>query len=129
MPPVGRRQGSVSPLRAGTEAWGGYDALLRLGRRRVPLTLRPVESTSPRGTTLSVDLHARRNRSELAVDVTAAAEGVIVKASLDDEAMPERRFLAPRKRESDLLAETIDAAGRDHVAAEALAMAAELVGE
>lgn len=117
----------VSPIRPGAEAWSGYDALLRLGRRRVPVALRPVESKSPRGTTLSVDLHATRNRSRLAIDVTAEAEGVVVKAALDDEPMPERRFLAPRKREADLLAETIDAAGRDPISGEVLAMAAELV--
>ena len=117
----------VTPMRAGTQAWSGYDALLRLGRRRVPVTVRPVESTAPRGTTLSVDLQASRNRSRLVIDVTAYAEGVVVKAALDDEPMPERRFMAPRKREADLLAETIDAAGRDRIAGEVLAMAAELV--
>jgi glucose-6-phosphate dehydrogenase assembly protein OpcA len=117
----------VSPIQASTEPWGGYDALLRLGRRRVPLTLRPEQSTSPRGTTLAVDLHARRNRADLAVDVTAYADGVVVKAAVDDDSMPERRFVAPRKREADLLAETIDTAGRDHVAGEVLAMAAELI--
>jgi glucose-6-phosphate dehydrogenase-like protein OpcA len=117
----------VSPLRGGTKAWSGYDALLRLGRRRVPVTLRPVESKAPRGTTLSVDLHARRNRSHLDVHVTAEAEGVVVKAALDHDSMPDRRFLAPRKRESDLLAETIEAPGRDHIAADVLAKAAELI--
>ena len=120
----------VKPLRAGTEPWGGYDALLRLGRRRVPVTLRPVASaTAPRGTTLSVDLHAKRNRSELVVDVTAYADGVLVKASLDGDEMPARRFHAPRKREADLLAETIDAAGRDTIAHEVLLKAAELVAD
>jgi hypothetical protein len=42
--------------------------------------------------------------------------------------MPERRFLAPRKREADLLAETIESAGRDQISGEVLAMAARLVG-
>jgi hypothetical protein len=41
--------------------------------------------------------------------------------------MPERRFLAPRKREADLLAETIETAGRDPLAAAVLATAARLV--
>jgi glucose-6-phosphate dehydrogenase assembly protein OpcA len=120
--------GVVKPLRAGTEPGSGYSALLRLGRRRVPVTIRPVEGTgAPHGTTLSVDLHATRQRSELVIDVTAQADGVLVRASLDDVAMPERRFMAPRKREADLLAETIDAAGYDQVAVEALAKAAELI--
>jgi glucose-6-phosphate dehydrogenase assembly protein OpcA len=117
----------VTPLRAGKEAWSGYDAVLRLGRRRVPVSIRPVDSTAPRGTTISVDLHASRNRSALTVHVTAYADGVVVKAALDDDAMPERRFVAPRRQEADLLAETIESAGRDAVAAEILAKAAELV--
>lgn len=117
----------VAPLRAGTDMWSGYTALLRLGRRRVPVTIKPVESSAPRGTTIAVDLHATRNASELAIDVTAYEEGVVVKAVLDGVEMPARRFFAPRKRESDLLAETIDAPGSDPIAAEALAMAAELV--
>ena len=118
----------VSPIRAGAEPWSGYDALLRFGRRQVPVTLRPVESTSPRGTTLIVQLHATRAHSQLWVEVTAYADGVVVQASLDGEPMPERRFVAPRKREADLLAETIETAGRDQISSEVLAMAARLVG-
>jgi glucose-6-phosphate dehydrogenase assembly protein OpcA len=117
----------VSPIQAGTEPWSGYDALLRFGRRRVPVTVRPVESKAPRGTTLSVDLHAKRNRSELTVDVTAHADGVIVRATLDGQAIPERIFIAPRRAEAELLAETIDAAGRDAISTQVLAMAAVLV--
>ena len=118
----------VEPLRAGTEAWSGYEGLLRHGRRRVPASLRPIESTAPRGTTLNVQLHATRNHSQLFVEITAYADGVVVDASVDGESMAERRFFAPRKRESDLLAETIDSAGRDTIAGEVLAMAAQLVG-
>ena len=117
----------VEPITAGTEAWSGYSGLLRHGRRRVPVVLRPKESTAPAGTTLDVELHASRNRSDLAVEVTAYADGVVVQASLDGEPMPERRFLAPRKREADLLAETIETAGRDPIAADMLAAAARLV--
>lgn len=116
-----------APLRAGPGAWSGYDAVLRDGRRRVPVTLRPIESNAPRGTTLAVELYARRGRSELVVEVTAYADGVVVHAALDDLRMPERRFLAPRRREGDLLAETIDTAGRDPITAEVLAMAAQLL--
>jgi glucose-6-phosphate dehydrogenase assembly protein OpcA len=117
----------VEPIRAGTETWSGYTGLLRNGRRRVPVSLRPEESTAPPGTTLDVELHASRNRSKLEVKVTAYADGVDVQAALDGEPMPERRFFAPRKREADLLAETIETAGRDPVAAEMLAAAARLV--
>ena len=117
----------VSPVRAGVGAWSGYDALLRDGRRRVPVFLRPMESSAPRGTTLAVELSARRGHAELVVEVTAYADGVVVQAELDDERLPARRFLAPRRREADLLAQTIDSAGRDSITAEVLAMAAQLL--
>ena len=115
------------PLRAGTKPWSGYDAMLRHGRRRVMVSLRPVESTSPPGTTLIVELHARRAQSQLWVEVTAYAEGVNVQAVVDNEPLPERRFLAPRRREGELLAETIDGAGRDHIAADILRMTGRLL--
>jgi len=115
------------PFSTGTAPWSGYEGLLRNGRRRVLVALRPMESEAPRGTTLIVQLHATRTRAQLWVEVTAQAEGVVVQASLDGEPMPERRFLAPRKREADLLAETIETAGRDPLAAAVLAMAAKLV--
>jgi hypothetical protein len=115
------------PMRSGTGAWSGYEGTLRDGRRRIPVSLRPIESPAPRGTTLAVELYARRARSELVIEVTAYADGVVVHAALDDEPMPERRFLAPRRREADLLAQTIDAAGRDPLSAEIVAMAAQLV--
>jgi glucose-6-phosphate dehydrogenase assembly protein OpcA len=117
----------VSPMRPGTEPWSGYHALLRHGRRRVPVTMRPVESPKPPGTTLAVELHATRNRAELSIGVTASADGVGVLASFDGTRMPERMFFAPRLRESDLLAMTIDAAGRDPIAGDVLAMAGELI--
>lgn len=116
-----------TPLRAGTQAWSGYDAMLRHGRRRVTVSLRPVESTTPTGTTLIVELHARRRQSQLWVEVTAYADGVNVHAVLDDDPMPDRRFLAPRRREADLLAETIDGAGRDEISAEILRMTSRLL--
>jgi glucose-6-phosphate dehydrogenase assembly protein OpcA len=117
----------VERVRPGAGAWSGYDATLRHDRKRIPVSIRPIESSAPRGTTLAVELYARRGRSELVLEVTAHAEGVVVQASVDDERLPERRFLAPRRRESELLALTIDAAGHDRVATEVLAMTARLV--
>ena len=117
----------IEPVRAGAGQWSGYDAMLRHDRKRIPVSLRPIESNAPRGTTLAVELYARRGRSELVLEVTAYAEGVVVVASLDDQRLPERRFFAPRRREADLLALTIDAAGRDRVAREVLDMTARLV--
>ena len=49
-------------------------------------------------------------------------------ASVDDQRLPERRFVAPRRREADLLAMTIDAAGGDHIGKQILEMTAKLVG-
>ncbi len=118
----------VDPVRAGLGAWSGYDATLKHDRKRIPVSIRPIESSAPRGTTLAVELYARRGRSELVLEVTAYAEGVVVQAAVDDERLPERRFFAPRRREADLLALTIDDAGRDRVAREILAMTASLVG-
>lgn len=115
------------PMRAGAEPWSGYDATLRDGRRRVPVSIRPIESTAKRGTTLAVELYARRGHSELVIEVTAYADGIVVHASLDDLRLPDRRFLAPRRREADLLAMTIESAGRDPLTGEVLAMAARLV--
>jgi glucose-6-phosphate dehydrogenase assembly protein OpcA len=117
----------VTPLASRAAAWSGYHATLRQGRRQVQVELLPVESSAPRGTTLIVELHATRGHSQLSIQVTAYAEGVVVRASLDGEEMPERRFLAPRRREADLLAETIDAAGRDRISREILAMSARLL--
>jgi glucose-6-phosphate dehydrogenase assembly protein OpcA len=115
------------PLTGGNAEWGGYRGVLRHGRREIPYGLRPIESQAPRGTTLSVHIAATRARSNLAVDVTAAAEGVTVRARVDGTELPERQFRAARKRESDLLAETIEGMGDDRISAGALAMAAALV--
>jgi glucose-6-phosphate dehydrogenase assembly protein OpcA len=119
----------LEPIQAGTTPWSGYDGSLRHDKKRIAVSLRPIESDAPRGTTLAVELYARRGRSELVLEVTAYAEGVVVMASVDDHRLTERRFFAPRRREADLLAMTIDAAGGDRVAAEILAMTAKLVGE
>ena len=115
-------------VRPGKGAWSGYDAMLKHDRKRIPVSLRPIESSAPRGTTLAVELYARRGRSELVLEITAYAEGVVVVASVDDQRLPERRFFAPRRREADLLALTIDAAGGDRVAKEVFAMTSRLVG-
>jgi glucose-6-phosphate dehydrogenase assembly protein OpcA len=114
-------------LTRSSEDWGGYDGSLRHGRREIQYSLRPVRSQAPRGTTLSVRIEAERAKSRLEIDVTAAAEGVTVRASVDGQGMPERRFLAARQRESDLLASTIEGIADDRISADALEMAAALV--
>jgi glucose-6-phosphate dehydrogenase assembly protein OpcA len=118
----------ASPLSRQAEPWGGYQATLRAGRRTIPVALKPIRSSSPPGTTLTVELVAARRSKRLAIEVTAQADGVTVRADLDGAAMPERRFLAPRRREADLLAETIEGAAGDTISAGALAMATALIG-
>jgi hypothetical protein len=127
----------ADPLRAVGSGSGPADApgigavlagTLRAGRRRIPLQLIPVESRMPSGTTLAVEIRARRASGTLDVAVTAEAEAVIVRATLDGQPMPARRFMAPRRTEVELLAETVESVGRDPVATAAFLAAAELVG-
>jgi len=122
------RMTCVNPLVGEQAPWSGYRAELRQGRRRIDVVLRPEESASPPGTTLSVRLRAERRRDRLTVAVTAQAEGVTVLATLNGEAMPERRFLGARRREGELLAETIEGAATDRISSSALAMAGSIIG-
>jgi hypothetical protein len=82
----------------------------------------------PSGTTLRVELLAARRGAELRADVTAEAETVHVRVWQDGVHALERGFTAPRRTDVDLLAEAIEAGGRDHVAVETLDLAAKLAG-
>ena len=66
--------------------------------------------------------------SELRADVTAEQEAVHVRVWQDGVHALERGFNAPRRTDVDLLAEAIEAGGRDPVAVGATRMAAELAG-
>ena len=81
----------------------------------------------PSGTTLRVELLAERRGSELRADVTAEAETVHVRVWHDGVEALDRHFLAPRRTEVDLLAEAIEASGRDPVESGALRAAAALI--
>ena len=116
----------VEPLAAGPD--GELRGALRVGRRRVAVGIVPEVSVTPPGTTLAVSLAADRRGGNLAVTVTAEAEAVIVRTNLDGKALPVRRFMAPRRTEVELLAETIESVGKDPVAAAALLAAARLAG-
>lgn len=118
---------ATEPLTAVERDWGGYVAALRAGRRRISVALQPEDSTAPKGTTLAVRLEAERRRERLVVDVTAHADGVMVRANVDGRDLAERSFLAPRRRESDLLAETIEGSADDKISAAALELAAAIV--
>ena len=68
------------------------------------------------GTTLRVELLADWRGSELRADVTAEQEAVHVRVWQDGVHALERGFNAPRRTDIDLLAEAIEAGGRDPVA-------------
>jgi glucose-6-phosphate dehydrogenase assembly protein OpcA len=106
----------------------GLAATLSDGRMEVSVLVRPVLSPMPAGTTLRVELLAERRGSELRADVTAEAETVHVRVWQDGVEALDRRFRAPRLTEVDLLAEAIEAGGRDPVGVGALRSAASLAG-
>jgi hypothetical protein len=107
----------------------GLGATLHLERSDVHVVIRPVMSEMPAGTTLRVELLAEWRGSELRADVTAEQEAVHVRVWQDGVHALERGFNAPRRNDIDLLAEAIEAGGRDPVAVGALAVAAELAAD
>jgi glucose-6-phosphate dehydrogenase assembly protein OpcA len=106
----------------------GLGATLRVDRTDVSVVIRPVMSEMPPGTTLRVELLADWRGSELRADVTAEQEAVHVRVWQDGVHALERGFNAPRRTDVDLLAEAIEAGGRDPVAVGTLELAAELAG-
>ncbi|HYH92301.1 MAG TPA: glucose-6-phosphate dehydrogenase assembly protein OpcA [Candidatus Saccharimonadales bacterium] len=106
----------------------GMAATLHDARSDIAVVVRPVVSAMPAGTTLRVELLAERRGSELRADVTAEAETVHVRVWLDGVEALDRRFLAARRGDEDLLAEAIEAGGRDPVSTGALRAAATLIG-
>jgi hypothetical protein len=94
----------------------------------VAVVIRPVLSEMPSGTTLRVELLADWRGSELRADVTAEQEAVHVRVWRDGVHALERGFTAPRRNDIDLLAEAIEAGGRDPVAVGTLRLAAEIAG-
>jgi len=120
-----RPAGRSAPLANPSSGLGGT---LRLDRTDVAVVIRPVLSESPPGTTLRVELLADWRGSELRADVTAEQEAVHVRVWQDGVHALERGFTAPRRNDIDLLAEAIEAGGRDPVAVGALTLAAELAG-
>jgi hypothetical protein len=109
-------------------AGGGLGATLRLDRTDVALVVRPVLSEMPPGTTLRIELLADWRGSELRADVTAEQEAVHARIWQDGVHALERGFNAPRRTDTDLLAEAIEGGGRDPVAVGATRLAADLAG-
>lgn len=114
---------------AGPEPGRGMRALLEWNRGTdVEIVVRPVISGMPAGTTLRVEILSERRGTELRAEVTAEAESVHVRVWEDGIEALERTFAAPRRTDVDLLAEAIEASGRDLVAKGASSMAAALAG-
>ena len=106
----------------------GMAASLADGRAAVGVIIRPIHSDMPSGTTLRVELLCERRGSELRADVTAEAETVHVRVWIDGVESLDRHFLAARRGDVDLLAESIEAIDRDKVSYGTLQMAARLAG-
>ncbi|HET9084245.1 MAG TPA: hypothetical protein VFN41_07540, partial [Candidatus Limnocylindrales bacterium] len=106
----------------------GMAASLAHGRADVAVVIRPIHSDMPSGTTLRVELLCERRSSELRADVTAEAETVHVRVWIDGVEALDRHFLAARRGDVDLLAESIEAVDRDPVSYGTLEMAAKLTG-
>ncbi len=94
----------------------------------VEVVVRPVISEMPAGTTLRVEILAEWRGAELRAEVTAEADTVHVRVWEDGVEALERSYLAPRRTDVDLLAEAIEASGRDRIAEDALRCAAALAG-
>lgn len=121
---------SKSGRGAGSRPGGGRGlaATLSDGRADIGVVIRPVVSAMPSGTTLRVELLAKRRGSELRTDVTAEAETVHVRVWQDGVEVLDRSFRAARRTDVDLLAEAIEAGERDPVAIGALRSAAAIAG-
>jgi glucose-6-phosphate dehydrogenase assembly protein OpcA len=130
--PLGAGSRPAQPeARPGPPPDPGRDLRALLRRERggeVEVLIRPVISGIPSGTTLRVELLAERRGSTLRADVTAEAETVQVRTWQDGGEALARTYHAPRPTDSDLLADAIEAGGRDRVAEGTLAAAASLVG-
>jgi glucose-6-phosphate dehydrogenase assembly protein OpcA len=131
--PLAAATGPARPARTRSSASAaqvhrGMTASLADGRADVAVVIRPVRSEMPSGTTLRVELLAERRGSELRADVTAEAETVHVRVWIDGVEAVDRHFLAARRGDVDLLAESIESTHRDGVSYGTLGMAAKLVG-
>jgi glucose-6-phosphate dehydrogenase assembly protein OpcA len=125
--PTARRAPSGRAAR-GLATRRGWTASLGDGRAGTGVVIRPIGSSMPGGTTLRLELLAERRGSELRVDVTAEAEIVRARVWRDGVEALDRHFQAPRRTDLNLLAEAIEAGGRDPVAQATIRCAGELAG-
>jgi glucose-6-phosphate dehydrogenase assembly protein OpcA len=126
-PATATKRGRPTGAFAKASVGAGLAATCSDGRGELGVVVRPVTSPAPAGTTLRVELRAERRGSELRADVTAEQDTVRVRVWQDGVEALDRDFNAPRRNDVDLLAQAIEASGRDRVAADALVAAAALV--
>jgi glucose-6-phosphate dehydrogenase assembly protein OpcA len=103
-----------------------HAGLLEGPHGEVKVTIGPLASELPSGTTLRVELLCDRRGSELRAAITAAAETVDAQAWVDGLSVLQRSYLAPRRTDVDLLEEAVESGTRDPVAAATIRFAAEL---
>jgi len=115
-------RGAPAPARVHAAVLGGPHG-------DVAVTIGPMASALPGGTTLRVELLCERRGSELRAAISAEAESVSVRARLDGLGMLERTFLAPRRTDVSLLGEAIETGSGDPISAPTIRFAADLVAE
>jgi hypothetical protein len=81
----------------------------------------------PEGTTLRVDLFARRRGHELRTAITAEAENVHCRVWQDGLSVLERRFNTARRVDVELLAEAIESTGDDRLERETIRTAGRII--
>lgn len=106
----------------------GLSGTLRRGRTRVEAILRPEVSRARRGSTLRLEIEARRGRHGLWVIITGEAETIMVEAWMDGHLVRRRPFQAPRRTEADMLAEVIESIGQSRLSAGVIRAAVALTG-
>jgi len=115
----------VEPMRRLPD--GRRVAALHQGNHVVAAEWRPVCSDLGEGSTVRVEIASRLSGAELVGEVTAGDRTVEV--AIDDKGRERvrRTYLAPRLGEVDLLERALEDSASDSVAAEALAMAGNLI--
>jgi glucose-6-phosphate dehydrogenase assembly protein OpcA len=132
--PLAVATGPVQRRRGGRSGEGlsilhhGLTARLSADDGEIAVVVRPLASPLPAGSTLRLELLARRRGSELRVEVTGETEAVRCRAWLDGVEGLDRLFFSPRRTELQLLAEGLETMGRDPIARAAISFAGQLIG-
>jgi glucose-6-phosphate dehydrogenase assembly protein OpcA len=117
------------PLQLGAD--GGYQGILKSGRRQIPVELRPVGTTIDgpvrgTGSLVRVDLEASRVRTMLRVRVTRQSDHLLATADWNGAPVARRPARLEAFDETPFLAEALDRTGHDPVFELALERAVRL---